>query len=71
MSETRGRVNMTVFNKKTRVVFAKPQEFFSDSGVRSFDHVRFDDLGHIPRDLRLVDGRRLTSRDIVIIENEP
>ena len=71
LSDTYGRVNLTIFNKKTRVVFAKPQEFFSDSGVHSFDHVRFDDVGYLPRDLRLVDGRRLTSQDIVLIEDEP
>jgi hypothetical protein len=63
-----GRVNLTIFNKKTRVVFARPQEFFDDAGVNSFDGLRFDDVRRLPGDLRLVSGRRLTPREIALIE---
>lgn len=71
MSATYGRVSQTIFNKKTRVVFAKPQEFFYDSGVQSFENLKFDDRPRLPRNLFMVDGRRLTRRDIAFIEGEP
>lgn len=71
VSATYGRVNQTIFNKKTRVIFSKPHEFFSDSGIRSFDDLVFDDLSSIPTDLRLTDGRKLTRKDIALIEEGP
>lgn len=71
ISATYGRVSRTVFNKKTRIVFANPQEFFSDSGVQSFENLRFDDLRRLPTGLSLVDGRRLTREDIELIESKP
>lgn len=69
LSATYGRVNGTIFNKKTRVVFSKPHEFFSDAGVGSFANLRFDDQHHLPTDLRLVNGRRLTREEIAFIED--
>lgn len=68
LSATYGKVNHTVFNKKTRVIFATPQEFFDDSGVSSFEGLKFDELRRLPVDLRLVNGRRMTRVEADIIE---
>lgn len=68
LSVTYGIVNQTIFNKKTHIVFATPQEFFSDSGVQSFDNLKFDRLPRLPPDLRLVSGRRLTRKEVARID---
>jgi serine/threonine-protein kinase len=60
LSDTYGIVdNKTIFNKKTRVVFAKPQEFFADSGMTSFENLKFDEVPRLPSDLRFVNGKPL------------
>jgi hypothetical protein len=69
LSDTYGIVNGTIFNKKTHVVFATPQEFFRDSGKTSFANLIFDRSVRLPRDLYFVDGRKLTQQQIDGIEN--
>jgi DNA-binding winged helix-turn-helix (wHTH) protein len=72
LSETYGRVNMTIFNKKTRVVFADPHEFFQDSGVTSFDWpIKFEEFTELPADLRRLDGKELTPESRRVIETQP
>jgi hypothetical protein len=57
VSDTYGNANGTIFNKKTRVAFATPEEFFRDSGRTSFVGLVFDDVSRMPDDVVLVDGR--------------
>lgn len=71
LSVTYGIVNQTIFNKKTLVVFSTPQEFFSDSGVQSFDNLKFERHRRLPSDLRMVGGRRLTREEVARIEGRP
>lgn len=42
LSGTYGMNNGTVYNKSTGRAFATPDEFFSESGVKSFDGAKFD-----------------------------
>ena len=42
ISGTYGMNNGTVYNKSTGRAFATPQEFFSESGLKSFDGAKFD-----------------------------
>jgi hypothetical protein len=67
LSETYGKVNRTIFNKKTHVVFSTPQEFFADAGVNSFDNLKFDEVLLLPTSPCLVNGRRLTNKEIAAI----
>lgn len=72
LSDTYGRVHMTVFNKKTRVVFATPHEFFQDSGVTSFDiPIKFEEFSQLPLDLRRRDGKQVTPEAKKAIETQP
>jgi hypothetical protein len=64
LSGTYGRVNKTIFNKKTQIVFSTPQEFFADSGMTSFDHLEFDEVACLPPRPRLINGRSLTKKEI-------
>lgn len=59
VSDTYGNVNGTIFNKKTHVVFATPEEFFRDSGRTSFVGLIFDNVPRLPDDAVMVDGRRV------------
>src|SRR5258708_26073014 len=49
LSATYARVNKTIFNKTTGVVFATPAEFFEDSLKNSFSNLEFDTLLKRPR----------------------
>lgn len=72
LSDTYGRVHMTVFNKKTRVVFATPYEFFQDSGVTSFDiPIKFEEFSQLPPDLRRWDGKQVSPEAKKAIETQP
>jgi hypothetical protein len=57
-----GNANGTIFNKKSRVVFATPEEFFRDSGRNSFEGLIFDNVSRLPDDVVMVDGRRVNAR---------
>jgi hypothetical protein len=59
VSDTYGNVNGTIFNKKTHVVFATPEEFFKDSGRNSFVGLIFDNVPRLPDDAVMVNGRRV------------
>jgi len=63
LSETYGIVNGTIFNKKTKVVFTSAEEFFADSGRKSFDGLTYDRMTSLPPGLRFADGRGLTEAD--------
>jgi len=58
LSETYGILRWTVFNKKTHVVFQTPQEFFTDSGLTSFEGLKFDTHARFPADGRYINGQR-------------
>jgi predicted Ser/Thr protein kinase len=53
LSDIYGKVGLTIFNKRTRVVFANQNEFFQDSGIGSFDlPLKFEEYAERPPDLR-------------------
>jgi hypothetical protein len=52
----------TIFNKKTKIAFATPEEFFIDSGRSHFNY-KFDMVRTLPPGLHFVDGRPLTNDD--------
>jgi hypothetical protein len=59
VSDTYGNANGTIFNKKTRVAFATPEEFYRDSGRNSFADLIFDDVSRLPDDAVMVNGRKI------------
>lgn len=63
LSDTYGIVGDTLFNKKTKVVFVTPEEFFADSGKSSFDGLTYDRMSSLPLGLQFVNGRKLTEVD--------
>ena len=63
LSETYGIVNGTIFNKKTKVVFTSAEEFFADSGKKSFDGLTYDHMTSLPPGLRFADGHSLAEAD--------
>lgn len=68
LSDTYGYLNTYIFNKKTKVIFTTPEQFFADSGRTSFVGLKYDMVTHLPPSLRFADGRPLTTADIVRIE---
>jgi serine/threonine protein kinase len=57
LSNTYGIVDhRTIFNKKTHTVFATPKEFFADSGMTSFDNLKFDEVLRLPTGMHFVNG---------------
>lgn len=63
LSDTYGIVGNVIFNKKTMVVFVTPNQFFKDSGKRSFAGLTYDRINSLPPRLQFVNGRKLTDAD--------
>lgn len=63
ISDTYAKVGNFIYNKKTMTVFTKPVQFFSDSGIDSFNGLRYDEKSELPSGLKFSDGRRLTEED--------
>lgn len=63
LRNTYGKVGDTIFNKRTKVAFISPSEFFQDAGVSSFSEVTFDEMNRLPPGMKFVDGRQLTKAD--------
>ena len=68
LSDTYGYLKPYIFNKKTLVIFTTPEQFFADSGRRSFMDLKWDVVPRLPSGLQFVDGRHLTAEDYRRIE---
>lgn len=68
LSETYGYLKPYIFNKKTLVIFATPEQFFADSGRTSFEGLKCETVTRLPAGLHYVDGKPLTLQDYRRIE---
>ena len=68
LSDTYGYLKPYIFNKKTKIIFTAPEQFFADSGRASFVGLKYDMVANLPPGLHFVDGRALTPAEVARIE---